>query len=81
MKNKYPDCIYCGGKTVEKKIEFDYRRQGKHYIIRSVPAGVCQQCGEKYFKGEISKKMDALFHKRQQAEKYARIPILEFFAG
>ncbi|MEW6557609.1 MAG: YgiT-type zinc finger protein [Elusimicrobiota bacterium] len=78
MQNKYPDCVYCGGKVVEKKIEFDYRRSGKHFIIKSIPAGVCHQCGEKFFRSDVSKKMDELYHRRQQVEKYIKIPVLEF---
>ena len=78
MQNKYPDCYFCGGKVVEKKIEFDYRRCKKHYIIRNVPAGVCQQCGEKYFRADTSKEMDNLFHRRQEIEKYISVPVLEF---
>lgn len=78
MQSRYPDCIYCGGKVVEKKVEFDYRRAKKHYIIKNVPAGVCKQCGEKYFKSAVSKKMDELYHKPQPVQRYVSIPVLEF---
>jgi hypothetical protein len=31
-------------------------------VVSNVPAGVCRQCGEKYFKSDILKKMDAAYH-------------------
>jgi hypothetical protein len=31
-------------------------------IVTNVPAGVCHQCGEKYFKPDILKKMDSAYH-------------------
>ena len=45
--HKYGDCSFCGGEVKEDKVELDYRSKGKLYIFKDVPAGVCQQCGEK----------------------------------
>jgi YgiT-type zinc finger domain-containing protein len=58
----YADCSYCGGEVIEKKIDYDYRRNRHLLVISNVPAGVCGQCGEKYFKPEILKKMDEIYH-------------------
>ena len=58
----YADCSYCGGAVVEKKIDYDYRREGHLLVVSNVPAGVCRQCGEKYFRPEILKKMDEIYH-------------------
>jgi YgiT-type zinc finger domain-containing protein len=52
----YADCSFCGGEVTEKRIEYDYRRKSHLVVISNVPAGVCGQCGEKYFKPEILKK-------------------------
>jgi YgiT-type zinc finger domain-containing protein len=78
MQNKYPDCIYCNGKVTEKKIEYDFHRKKKHFLIKDIPVGICQQCGEKYFTSDVSKKVDQLYHKPQQVEKYITIPVLKF---
>ena len=51
--NRYADCTYCGGEVVEQTIEYDYRRRKHLMIVSNVPAGVCRQCGEKYFKPDI----------------------------
>ena len=60
--NRYADCSFCGGGVEEKKIEYDYRRQGHLLVISNVPAGVCRQCGEKYFQPDVLKKMDEVYH-------------------
>ena len=58
----YADCSFCGGEVAEKKIDYDYRRESRLVVISNVAAGVCGQCGEKYFKPDILKKMDDIYH-------------------
>ena len=60
--NTYADCSFCGGEVTEKTIDYDYRRESHLLVISNVSAGVCGQCGEKYFKPEILKKMDNIYH-------------------
>ena len=45
--HKYADCSFCGGQVNIEKVELDYLYKTKLYTFRNVPAGVCQQCGEK----------------------------------
>ena len=73
----YADCSFCGGEVMEKKIDYDYRRASHLVVISNVPAGVCNQCGEKYFKPEILKKMDYIYHDifdSQKPERMLTIP-------
>ena len=65
--NRYGDCTYCGGEVVEQTIEYDYRRQKHLMVVSNVPAGVCRQCGEKYFKPDVLKRMDSI-------SRYLRAP-------
>jgi YgiT-type zinc finger domain-containing protein len=61
--NRYADCTYCGGgEVVQQTIDYDYRRLKHLMVVSNVPAGVCRQCGEKYFKPDILKRMDSLYH-------------------
>jgi YgiT-type zinc finger domain-containing protein len=53
--NRYADCSYCGGEVVEQTIVH-------LMVVSNVPAGVCRQCGDKYFKPDILKKMDSVYH-------------------
>jgi YgiT-type zinc finger domain-containing protein len=58
----FGDCTFCGGEVEETRIEYDYRRRGQLLVISNVSAGVCQQCGETYFKPDVLKKMDEAYH-------------------
>ena len=58
----YGDCTFCRATVEEQRIEYDYRRQGNLLVVSNVPAGVCGQCGESYFKPEVLKKMDEFYH-------------------
>jgi len=49
------------GEVVEEQIDYGYRREKRLMVVSSVPAGVCRQCGEKYFKPEVLKRMDSLY--------------------
>jgi len=43
---------------MEKIIELEYKWKGRLYVIEGVPAGICQQCGEKYFTAQVSEAID-----------------------
>ena len=58
----YGDCTFCRATVEEKRIDYDYRRQGNLLVVSNVPAGVCRQCGETYFKPEVLKQMDEFYH-------------------
>jgi YgiT-type zinc finger domain-containing protein len=60
--NRYADCSYCGGEVMERIIDYDYRRETHLMVVSNVPAGVCGQCGEKYFKPDVLKRMDVVYH-------------------
>ena len=47
---------------VEEQIDYDYRREKRLMVVSNVPAGVCRRCGDKYFKPEVLKRMDSLYH-------------------
>jgi len=50
VMNHYADCTYYGGGVMEQTIDYDDRRRKHLMVVNNVPAGVCRQCGEKYFK-------------------------------
>ena len=78
----FGDCTFCGGEVEEKQIEYDYRRLGQLLVISNVPSGVCRQCGEKYFKPEILKRMDQAYHdvfdRHQEPERVLEVPAVSF---
>lgn len=76
--NCYANCTYCGGEVVEQTIDYDYRRQKHLMVVTNVPAGVCRQCGEKYFKPDVLKKMDSayydIFERQEEPQRTLTVP-------
>ena len=76
----FGDCTFCGGAVQPQKIEYDYRRRGRLLVISNVPAGVCRQCGEKYFKPNVLKKMDEAYHdifdRHKEPERVLEVPAI-----
>jgi YgiT-type zinc finger domain-containing protein len=61
MENPFRKCFFCGGDVDAITIgNFDYRLEGKLYVIKNTPAGLCLQCGEKYVTANTAKKINAL---------------------
>lgn len=73
--HKYGDCSFCGGEVREEKIELDYRYKGKLFIFQNVPAGVCQQCGEKYLTAKVVKDIEHKIQTKEKWEKTVAVPI------
>jgi YgiT-type zinc finger domain-containing protein len=60
------------------KVELDYRYKGKLYVFRNVPAGVCQQCGEKYLTAKVAKKIERKVQERKKWQKTISVPLEVF---
>ncbi|OGQ52067.1 MAG: hypothetical protein A3I10_01625, partial [Deltaproteobacteria bacterium RIFCSPLOWO2_02_FULL_57_26] len=59
MPRRYHKCCFCEGDLSERKITVDYRwGETLVTVIKNVPAGLCEVCGEQYFKAPIVKAME-----------------------
>ena len=80
--NTFADCSFCGGEVEEQRVDYDYRRRGRLLIVKNVPAGVCRQCGEKYFASSTAKAMDQRYHDiidaDQEPEEIVEVPAVSF---
>ncbi len=74
----YGDCSFCGGEVKEEPVTLDYRYQGRLYIFEDVPAGVCQQCGEKYLTAEVAKEIERRIHTQHEWDKTVVVPVSVF---
>jgi YgiT-type zinc finger domain-containing protein len=74
--NPYDECIYCGGKVEEKMVTLDYRYHGRLFIMEGVRAGVCGQCGEKFLKAEVAKRLEKLAREGAAPVKTVTVPVL-----
>jgi len=78
MSRKYHSCHFCTGNVSEQQVTVDYR-WGEELIalVRNVPAGICQICGERYFKAEIIRQMEQLVRSNEKPEKTVEVPVRE----
>lgn len=78
MRRAYHRCHFCGGEVVEQRVTVDYRwGEALLVVIRNVPAGVCQVCGEQYLKAEVVKEMERVAHAQEEPEELLQIPVRE----
>lgn len=56
----FDKCYFCRGKVLLQHISIDYRWGETLVVIKNVPAGVCQQCGEKYLASDVYKELEQL---------------------
>ncbi len=73
--HKYGDCSFCGGEVKGERVELDYRYEGKLYIFKDVPAGVCQQCGEKYLIAKVAKELELRIQTKEKWDKTILVPV------
>ena len=76
--NSMKECYFCKGKVVEQKVKVDFRWGARLKIIENVPAGVCQQCGEKYFQSDVYKTMDKLAASRKKPTARLTVDVFRF---
>jgi YgiT-type zinc finger domain-containing protein len=71
-------CYFCKGKVVEQVTSVDFWWGNDLKIIENVPAGICQQCGEKYFSPEVYKGMERLAKGTNQAVSHLSVDVLRY---
>ena len=63
------NCIHCPGQMKRSKSPFHIDRNGYHLVFGTVPAWVCDQCGEAYFEEcEVGAIQSAIKGLDQQAQ-------------
>ena len=71
-------CYFCKGKVSEKKVAVDFRWGQNLVVIEDVPAGVCRQCGEKYFNANVYKGMEKLAKTREEPIRQITVDVVHF---
>jgi YgiT-type zinc finger domain-containing protein len=72
------ECYFCKGRVEQQKVDVDFRWGPKLKVIEDVPAGVCQQCGEKYFEAAVYKVMERLAASRAKPVARLTIEVMRF---
>jgi len=72
------ECYFCKGKVLEEVISVDFWWGDDLKIIENVPAGICQQCGEKYFEPVVYKEMERLAKGSGQAIRHLSVDVMRY---
>jgi len=68
-------CEYCGGSIVEKKVDLLRKVRGKYVLIRNVPAGVCGECGTRYYAANVLKTVEATIRGRLKTPRQVTVEV------
>jgi len=74
-------CYFCKAKVVQQRITIDYRWGDTLTVVKDVPAGVCQQCGEKYLASDVYKELERLAKTKSRLMGKMTVDILAFKAS
>jgi YgiT-type zinc finger domain-containing protein len=69
-------CQVCGGAVKEQTVNLDLWKKEKLYVIKNVPAKVCEQCGEKYFSSKIYGIIDKLLKEKSKPDDTMVVSVL-----
>ena len=62
-------CEYCGGPIAERRVTLHCKIRGGYVQIENVPAGVCRQCGTRYYAANVLKTLQENFRGRQKTDR------------
>ena len=82
MKNEqsqYGSCEDCGGHVIARRATVDRRIRGKLQEFENVPVGVCENCGQRVFKGPVLEQLERL--SRKTVERTIRVPVRKYEAA
>ena len=66
------------GKVQQQRITLDWRWGERLFVIHNVPAGVCDQCGEKYLDNSIYKDIERITAKNDYRLSRMTVDFLGF---
>jgi len=78
MNHKYGACHACGGEVEERLAEHSVHEGTDWVVIRSVPTGVCIQCGERVFRWQVMERIEEIVLHRRQRTPDTRIDVPVF---
>lgn len=73
---KASECEYCSGEIRQKKVSVDHWCEGKLVIIKDIPVGVCQECGQRYYAAVTLARLDTMAQNGDTASERIPVPIM-----
>ena len=74
-------CYFCKGKVVQQPTSVDFWWGDDLKIIENVPAGICTQCGGKYFDSPVYKQMERLAKGNGEAIRQFSVDVVRYTAA
>ncbi len=72
-------CDFCLEGKLRSRLVREYYRAGKSLVVmESVPAYVCEKCGERYYDGHVAKRMRQLAKKGAHVKERVSFPLIYF---
>jgi YgiT-type zinc finger domain-containing protein len=68
-------CEYCGGPIVEKRVTLHRKVREEYVLIENVPAGVCTQCGTRYYAANVLKTIEESLRGGRQATRQVLVSV------
>ncbi|MCB9434555.1 MAG: YgiT-type zinc finger protein [Ardenticatenaceae bacterium] len=69
------NCEYCGGSIVEKEVTLYRKFKDTYILFEHVPAGVCTECGTRYYAANVLKRIEETVRGQQKAEREILVPV------
>ena len=74
-------CYFCKGAVTSQPTSVDFWWGDDLKIIENVPAGICSQCGEKYFESAVYKEMERLAQAGGKPARRFSVDVLKYTAA
>ena len=71
-------CEYCGGPILERRVTLHRKAKGGYVLIENVPAGVCKECGTRYYAANVLKTIQESIRGRRKADREVCMPVYSF---
>jgi YgiT-type zinc finger domain-containing protein len=71
-------CEYCGGQIVERRVTLHRKAKGEYVLIENVPAGVCVECGTRYYAANVLKTVEESVRGRKRANRKVVVPVYAY---
>ena len=68
-------CEYCQGSIVEKQVDLPRKNGSGFIIVENVPAGVCVECGTRYYAAEVLKSVEKAASGQVEAKRELVVPV------
>ena len=69
-------CAICGGKVEERKISEEVKVRNDFVVIENVRAGVCAECGERYYPPGVVDRLRGIERSLMDREKLKRLDVI-----